>query len=113
MLSNVNYAFSSSRCEMTMKSTCKCGMIKTGLNIKGDLNVHAKSCCTTEIKIISNSSDFESNSKAGVNKVTEIISHNNLLNLPYSLLSGNNLKEVLLFYPEPIDLAVMYSSLLI
>jgi len=113
MLSNVNYAFTSSRCEMTKKSACRCGAVNSGMNNAANLNFKAKPCCTTEIKIISNSSDFESNSKVRVNKVSEFISTNNFVMLPCYLLSGSNLNEILLFYPEPVDLTVMHSSLLI
>lgn len=73
----------------------------------------AKPCCKVEIKLISNSSDFESNSKASKSNISTLLVFTNislLLNPSYSKI---NAKDVLLFFNIPNDIPVKNSSLLI
>ncbi len=115
MLTNVSFAFTYSICGMTMKTSCKCEMTDNKRAAdEGRVNIHPKSCCTEEVKLINNSSDFE--------RIGKRISAVDFTGLPalyvterftFDSFNRNNNRDILVFYAEPNGLPVKYSSLLI
>jgi hypothetical protein len=81
--------------------------------VSSDSYLTSKSCCTTEIKVINNSSDFESINKIGITTVSIAFQSTDIINLTDKYSSNSTNKEILIFYPKSIDFPVKYSSLLI
>lgn len=115
LLANASYAISYSICEMTKKSYCSCTMDSDDEQgyVSSDSYLTSKSCCTTEIKVINNSSDFESINKIGITTVSIAFQSTDIINLTDKYSSNSTNKEILIFYPKSIDFPVKYSSLLI
>jgi len=115
MLTNVSFAFTYSICEMTMKTSCKCEMTKeSNAGDEGRVKVHPKSCCTTEVKLIDNSSDFERGGNGiSIIEITGIPALYGTEHITCEFVDRNKNKEILVFYAEPKGLSVKYSSLLI
>lgn len=115
LLANASYAVSYSICEMTKQSSCYCSMDsdeEQGTN-SGDTQFTSKSCCTNEVKLINNSSDFEQHSKVEINVNSFVLHFSDLLNAVENNHSNLLGKEVLIFYQPRLDIPVIYSSLLI
>lgn len=112
---NTGYAFSYKICMMTLNSTCQCSMNNDDENgtSTGDERFTSKSCCINDVKIISNSSEFEQQIKTEIN-TNSIIIHftdiRNPININFTKLYD---KDVLLFYMEYADICIEDSSLLI
>jgi hypothetical protein len=115
LLANASYAISYSICGMTKKISCNCTMDRDDEqgNISSDSYITSKSCCKTEVKTISNSSDFENINKFEINTVSIPIHSTELINLTDNNFINNIGKEILIFYTKSIDIPVKYSSLLI
>lgn len=115
LISNANYAFSTVYCQMTKNSDCECSMFdeenQTGNTIQ--ISPDSESCCKVDVISVINSSDFESYKTETYKDNSPVIITANqeyINNLSISNFSGG---EIFLFYALPVDLPVMYSSLLI
>lgn len=82
-------------------------------NISSDSYLTSKSCCTTEIKVINNSSDFESINKIEIATISISLQSADIINLTENYFTNNSKREILIFYIKQIDIPVKYSSLLI
>jgi hypothetical protein len=115
LLSNASFVFSSTFCEMTKKPVCNCSMNNDD-NTKRtveSISSQIKSCCKTEIKFISNSSDYESYRKISKNNISTIFIPVNFIQILNPISSDINCKEILLIYKIPDDIPIKNSSLLI
>lgn len=115
MLTNVSFAFTYSICEMTMKTSCKCEMTDNNKTAdESGIKVHPKSCCTTEVKLINNSSDFErSGNRISAVDFTGLPALCVTERITFDSFNQNSNGEIIVFYAEPNGLPVKYSSLLI
>ena len=115
LLSNAGFAISSTVCEMTKKSVCSCSMNEDNntKNTSDKLSVHRNSCCKTEVKFISNTSDYESFQNVSIRDIFNVLITSKLFQISNPIFSNIKGKEVLLFYKIPDDIPVKNSSLLI
>ena len=115
LLSNASYAFSTTFCEMTKKSVCKCSMNdKENKNITQDkISFHKNSCCKTDVKFISNSSEFESYQKVNIRNISTVFVISKIFQISKPVFSCIDNKDVLIFFNIPYDIPVKNSSLLI
>ena len=115
LLSNASFAISSTLCEMTKKSICSCSMNEDNntKNTSDKISVHRNSCCKTEVKFISNTSDYESFQKVSIRDISNVLITSKLFQISNPFSSNINHKEVLLFYNISVDIPVKNSSLLI
>lgn len=115
LISNIGYAVSSVYCEMTKKFECECSMFDELNQTGNSVNISSESgtCCKVEVISVTNSSDFESNNNKTVNiTVSQIITGNLIQNTDY-VTSNGSIGEILIFYSPPVNIPIMYSSLLI
>jgi len=112
MLSNISYAVTYSICGMSSMSKCSCGMSdENSAASTKELSVKKVSCCSDEIKSISNNADF--------NKEQERVQYTDIVQVVYILTESNNLSNDiapitnLLFYIPKRDIPVLYSRLII
>lgn len=112
MLTNISYAVTYSICGMSSKSHCSCGMTDdNSTTTTKELSVKKVSCCSEEVKSISNNADFT--------KVQEKIQYTDIVQVVYVLTESINFsndiapKINLLFYIPKRDIPVQYSRLII
>jgi len=82
-------------------------------NTSDKISVHRNSCCKTEVKFISNTSDYESFQKVSIRDISNVLITSKLFQISNPFSSNINHKEVLLFYNISVDIPVKNSSLLI
>jgi hypothetical protein len=100
---------------MTKKPVCKCTM-----NVNDDFSStmgkmfnHSNSCCKTEVKFISNSSEYESYQKVSIRNISNALITIKLFQISNPVYSGIKSKDILLFYYIPDDIPVKNSTFLI
>ena len=115
ILSNASYAFSTTFCKMTKKNVCNCSVSDedNSNGISEQMSAQSNSCCKTEVKSISNSSDYENFQKVSISDISTILITLKLFQISNPIFSNINVKDVLLFYNIPDDIPVKNSSLLI
>jgi len=112
MLSNISYAVTYSICGMSSMSKCSCGMNDENSNTTSkELSVKKVSCCSEEVKSISNNADF--NKEQERVKYTDIVQVVYLLNNTINLSNDIAPRTNLLFYIPKRDIPVQYSRLII
>lgn len=114
MLSNVNWAVSSSYCEMTNSPQCECPAERnhSERSVHGESVCSDNSCCTEILNLIQNDSEFETVSKIGGSVTFNVCLSALLISGPAEPRLLNNSKPHSVDY-EPVDLRVHFSSLLI
>ena len=110
LITNTGFTFTSEFCSMTKKSTCKCSMNNSNVNvvIKGVV-FKSKPCCDEKRKEISNSSVFDSHKKVEINNLSSFISFAE----DYSIqtkFSNIPVSTKLVFYNLPRDIPILNSS---
>lgn len=114
MLSNVNWAVSSSYCEMTKSTQCECRVKRSHSedSVPGESLSSYNSCCIKILNLIQNDSEFETLSKISGSVTIAVCLSALLISEPSEsgLLSSSKLPSV---HYEPVDLRVHHSSLLI
>ncbi len=113
MISNISFAFTYSICNMTKKTVCACTVDSNISGKAGDAAYHPKSCCSSEVKMINNSSDFENINKQITASSPQLLNQTTMIVLPDSDSFKDFNKDVPGLYQKPNDLPVKYSSLLI
>ncbi len=107
MLTNISYSVTYSFCGMSSTSKCSCKMN----DINSPVSFKKISCCSEEVKSISNNADF--------NKEQERVKNTDIVQVVYILNNKINLsndiapKTNLLFYIPKRDIPVLYSRLII
>jgi len=98
---------------MTEKPVCKCSMNDDdGLVYNIDkIYTQQSSCCKTDTKFISNSSDYENTHKININNVSAILYTSKLINILFPISSNINFKK--LQFLISTDIPLRNSSLLI
>lgn len=112
MLTNISYAVTYSICGMSSMSKCSCGMNdENSTTTKKELSVKKVSCCSEEVKSISNNADF--NKEQERVKYTDIVQVVYILNNTINLSNDIAPRTNLLFYIPKRDIPVQYSRLII